>query len=626
MKLAHLFLGCCIALLICFDTQAQTGPGGVGTSTNNVLWLKADAGTSSTSNGSTISFWNDQSGNAVDVTQTVTAQQPSFATNVINGYPAILFDNVNTAGQNDKLIGPDASVLDNTSGYTFFHVTRPLNLGDARVVMSKRTSVSVNQSFMLFYYTANNLYVDIQTTNDRFASVGSYTTNTNYLNCLVYNGAISTSSLRCTVYRGETFDRNATETSTLVPDNASPLLIGTTDAADSRPFGGYISELIIYREALNDASRILVNNYLSAKYDISLSANDKYAGDNSGNGNYDRDVAGVGQETSGSSTSFSASISGGISLNVNSGLNDGDYIMVGHAVATNTTITSDVGGMSGSNNARWERIWYVDVTNTLTALNVNLSFDMSDGGMPSFTLGTVSNYVLLYRSTQSGNWTELATAASISGDQIQFTNLTLSNDGYYTLGTRNLVPSPLPVELVSFSALPESGAVNLRWTTASERNNHYFTPQRSQDGEHYSDIARVDAKGGTTSRRQDYFLRDSLLVPGLWYYRLKQTDRDGSYTYSGIISIQFEDPAMQVELYPNPNSTEFFVRLQGLQGKTVGLTIFDASGRHVYEREMKVIGTEQELKVPLSLQLLPGVHFLRVVCGSEIQLKKFIVQ
>jgi hypothetical protein len=87
---------------------SQTGPAGVGSSTNNVLWLKAGAGTSSTTNNTPISAWNDQSGNGINVTQTVSAQQPSFATNVINGMPAIQFDNVNGAGVNDKMLGPDS--------------------------------------------------------------------------------------------------------------------------------------------------------------------------------------------------------------------------------------------------------------------------------------------------------------------------------------------------------------------------------------------------------------------------------------------------------------------------------------------------------------------------------------
>src|SRR5690606_4653171 len=102
-----------------FFLLAQTGPAGVGSPSNNVLWLKADAATSSTVNNTPISFWNDQSGNGIDVTQTVSAQQPSFATNVMNGMPGVQFDNVNGNSVNDKMLGPDSPLIDNTAGYTF---------------------------------------------------------------------------------------------------------------------------------------------------------------------------------------------------------------------------------------------------------------------------------------------------------------------------------------------------------------------------------------------------------------------------------------------------------------------------------------------------------------------------
>ncbi|MBL7933557.1 MAG: T9SS type A sorting domain-containing protein [Bacteroidia bacterium] len=625
MNLKHLtlFLVWGIISLISTVAFAQTGPGGVGTSTNNALWLKADAGTSTTSNATAISFWNDQSGNGVNVTQTVSAQQPSFSTNVMNGFPAILFDNVNSSGANDKLIGPDASVLDNTSGYTFFYVTRPMNYGDAHVIMSKRTSVSVDQSFMLFYYTGNRLFVDIQTTNDRWSTAASYTTATNYIGCLTYNGAVSTSSLRCTFYNEEAFDKNATETSTLVPDNSSPLLIGTTDASDPRPFGGYIAELIIYREALNDARRIIVNNYLSAKYNISLSANDKYAGDNSGNGDYDRDVTGVGQESSGSNTSFSASVSGGLSLSVNSGLDNGDYILTGHAVATNSTINTDVGGMTGTSNARWQRIWYADVTNTLTSLNVNLAFDMSDGGMPTFTLGTVSNYVLLYRAGTSGNWTELATASSISGDNVIFSSITFTADGYYTIGTRNYGSSPLPIELIRFSAKAVNKDVDLFWSTASERNNQYFIPERSADGFNFTEVCKVKG-GGNSSVKKDYSLRDREAYPGLSYYRLKQTDSDGKFTYSNIVAVEMPPSDEEITLYPNPNSGEFFIKFGDNTQSPIYLEIEDLNGRLVYSGKA-IQESERIFKVSLKNRLEPATYILKINTGNKIQSLKFIV-
>lgn len=574
-----------------FTANAQTGPGGVGSSANNALWLKADAGTSSTTNSTALSFWNDQSGNGLNVTQTVSAQQPSIVTNFMNGYPSILFDNVSTANQNDKMIGPDSPLLDNTSAYTFFTVTRPQNLdGAARTIVSKRTGVSVDQSFMLFYYTSNKLNIDIQTTDNRFASNTTYVSGTNYITCLSYDGTIATSGLRCTLYNEESFDKNSAESSTLVPNNSSPLLIGTTDASDPRPYGGYTSEIIIYREALNTAQRIIINNYLSAKYNISLSANDKYAGDNSGNGDYDREVAGIGQESTGSNTSFSASVSGGLTMAAVAGLGNGDYILAGHALATNSTIITDVGGMTGSNNARWQRIWYIDVTNASTNISTNLEFDMSDGGMGTFTIGATSNYVLLYRAGQSGNWTEVTTASTVSGDRILFNAVTLTNDGYYTLGTKNFNLSPLPIELLSFSATANGTRVDLSWITASEKNNAFFSLERSKDGREF-ELLRTIKGAKNSSSMLEYLETDENPHPGISYYRLKQTDYDGTSAYSDIVAIDLSSKIGEMRIYPNPNTGIFKIDLNTGAKKEIQVVLLDLSGKEYFS---KVITTQDE--------------------------------
>lgn len=612
----------CVLVASCFTAKTQTGPAGIGTTSNNCFWLKADAGTTSTVNNTPISAWNDQSGNSAHMTQTTAAQQPSFATSVINGFPAIQFDNISNT--NDKMLGPDLSVLDNTSGYTFFTVTRPQVVdGAARVIISKRTTVSVDQSFMLFYYTGNKYTIDIQTTNDRFGSSAAFSANNDYLIGVVFDGTLPTAS-RVAVYVGETFDSWAAETSTLVPDNASPIILGTTDASDPRPYGGYIAEVIIYREALGPAQRIIVNNYLSAKYNIALSANDKYAGDNAGNGNYDNEVAGVGSESAGSSTSFSPSICGGLGISITGGLDDGDYVLAGHAALSNSLNFSDVGGMTGSYNGRWERIWYVDVTNTLTALTGNIVFDMSDGGVGTVAVATPSNYVLLYRAGQSGSWTQTATASAVSGDRVLFNGVSLSNDGYYTIGSLNIAASPLPVELFAFSAVSKGTGVQLDWSTLSERNNKSFTVQRSTDGLNFSDLGTVDSKG-VSQTQQFYTFTDNTPPPKVLYYRLQQNDLDGSVNYSGLVSVS-PDGMNCIRLYPNPNNGILhLMNERGWEG-TVNIAILDAAGR-VMLSENVVTETGQR-EILLDTQRISGAGncVVRITTGGRSSSQQLFVR
>ena len=157
-------------MLAAFSSVGQTGPAGVGSPATNVLWLKADAGTSTSTNGSPLASWTDQSGNGVVLSQSNAAQRPQFVSSFMNGFPAIEFDNNGASGQNDYLITPDNPIFDNTNGYSFFTVTRMKGFGDAQSIISKRNNVGNEEAFMLFYYTGNRLFVDIDNDNNRFSN------------------------------------------------------------------------------------------------------------------------------------------------------------------------------------------------------------------------------------------------------------------------------------------------------------------------------------------------------------------------------------------------------------------------------------------------------------------------
>lgn len=612
--------------------QSQTGPAGVGTSANNVLWLKADAGTSTVTSGAAVSSWIDQSGNGNTVSQATANQQPLYTTNLINGFPAIQFDNVTTT--NDKMTGADSPTLDNTAGYTFFTISRQQNLdGAARVILSKRTTVSVDQSFMLFYYSSNKFHIDVQTTNDRFNSNAVFANNTNYLIDLVYDGTLAAAS-RCKLYKSGTLDITATETSSSVPDNASPLIIGSTDAADPRPFGGYIAEVLVYRTALNKASRIIVDNYLSAKYNVALTSNDFYAGDNAGI-DFDREVAGVGSDTTqpgsivGSNTAFASSIAAGLGITVNSGLDVGDYILAGHASLANAQILTDVNGMSGTANARWQRIWYVDVTNTSTAINTNIEFDMSDGGVGAITLGTVSDYVLLYRATNTAGtaWTELTTASTIAGDKVKFNGYNLTLDGYYTIGTKNYPVSPLPIELLNFNAIMNNGKVDLTWETATETNNDHFTIERSKDGITFETVSVIQGAGSSTFIR-NYADQDQNPYSGISYYRLKQTDFNGQSSYSSVVAVNYYFGDDGVSIYPNPANSDSPMNLsiKGLENQEILVVVKDISGREFYSKVIITTSKDQLEAIDTEHRLAAGTYIVIASSNNKVYSQKLIIK
>jgi hypothetical protein len=466
---------------------------------------------------------------------------------------------------------------------------------------------------MLFYYTSNKINVDIEhSTNDRFPSTASYATNTSYITDIIYDGSL-TAANRSKLYFGETLDKTATETSAAILDNNSPLNIGTTHDTDPRPFGGYIAEVIIYTVTVNDAQRIIVNNYLSSKYNIALSANDKYAGDAPANGDYDRNVAGIGSEAAGSNTTFSASTTLGLGLTSLSGLGVSDYVLAGHATVTNSVNIIDVSGISGTNPARWERIWYVDVSNSGAIIQANIEFDMVAAGMSGITPVTASNYKLIYRTGTSGSWAEVATANSVSGNKVIFNsyNFNNSDDGYYTLATKNYPISPLPIELIDFTAKLNGKKVDITWSTETEINNDYYVVEKSIDGIHFETLSKVDAAGNSVSVR-DYINIDPNPFEGLSYYRLKQVDFNGSFTYSTIVYINYNVVNNIISIFPNPTDGKLTLNIIGLENKEILITITDMTGKECYREVIIKDENNQLIALDLKHQLAAGSYIIQV--------------
>ena len=149
--------------------------------------------------------------------------------------------------------------------------------------------------------------------------------------------------------------------------------------------------------------------------------------------------------------------------------------------------------------------------------------------------------------------------ASISpdGTKVIFSsdwNLLGSNNSnvYAYVSTTSTV---LPVSLISFNGTMNDKDVFLKWTTASEQNNKGFEILRSTDNFHWSQIGFIDGNGNSNSI-SNYQYVDKNPSPGIYYYKLKQIDFDGQFSYSDIIVLDIgrED---RLTLFPNPTTGLF---------------------------------------------------------------------
>jgi len=182
-------------------------------------------------------------------------------------------------------------------------------------------------------------------------------------------------------------------------------------------------------------------------------------------------------------------------------------------------------------------------------------------------------------------------------------------------------PGILPVELLEWRAIEEQGQVVLWWITASEQNNHFFTIERSSDGKHWNLLQIVEGSG-TTDSKTYYDLIDESPLPGTNYYRLSQTDYDGSNEVFDVVSVSMRLFETNFLLYPNPNNGEFNIKLSDApveDGYTIQM--FDVNGRLV---EMSVIIEFDQLVI--DAQGLPsGYYILKINLGAQSQSFKVII-
>lgn len=183
---------------------------------------------------------------------------------------------------------------------------------------------------------------------------------------------------------------------------------------------------------------------------------------------------------------------------------------------------------------------------------------------------------------------------------------------FYTVSaefTAATLCSSLPIELVYFSAeLFEDHKAMLRWQTASEINNDYFTVERSRDGQDWEELEKVQGAGNSTTL-SSYSAIDKTPYGGISYYRLKQTDFDRQYEYSQIISVN-TNKVENKNILISPNPVSNLIRVTGSLSELNQLRIYNTLGQDVTDLT-KRMENESDTKLVIDLSNLhAGVYYI----------------
>jgi hypothetical protein len=194
-----------------------------------------------------------------------------------------------------------------------------------------------------------------------------------------------------------------------------------------------------------------------------------------------------------------------------------------------------------------------------------------------------------------------------------------------TSSATSVAPTPLPVELTSFSGTVDKKSMAiLHWATASERNTAYFALERSIDGTTFKEAGRV-AAAGTSSQSRAYQWPDPQYLTHPTYYRLRQADHDGTVSYSGIITLApAPSVARLVEVYPNPSTGQTVnLLLQGYDGESFTLRLSDALGRSVLVQALTPAADRFVAALTLPQGLATGTYVL-TLAGNNGPIQKRI--
>lgn len=265
--------------------------------------------------------------------------------------------------------------------------------------------------------------------------------------------------------------------------------------------------------------------------------------------------------------------------------------------------------MLGVNNNPFtvDRFWEVDVSGTP---NLNLTF----------TWAPAENAANGNTNPRAQRWTTAGLAWQIplvgqSNPTAQ--SVLVPNASAFGPWAVALEASPLPIELISFTAAPVNNKqVLCKWITASEINNDYFTVQRSKNGTEFENIGTVDGAGNSTTVL-NYSFSDEHPYSGLSYYRLKQTDFNNDFSFSKIVSVKISD-GRSLAVYPLLTTGDvYFISEGGLQN--VSIKVIDAQGRIVIDQKS---GSENNAgKLNLS-SFSNGIYFIHITLNNKTEVFK----
>ena len=290
------------------------------------------------------------------------------------------------------------------------------------------------------------------------------------------------------------------------------------------------------------------------------------------------------------------------------------------------------GSGSFTSNYSIDRYFDVPGIGEIDGSNVNVKLKYWDAELQGYT---EANLVQYQSVTQSSNtwWSPLTGTVDVA------TNLyTPANNPYtsYIYGaaypdiifnnrfTLSSTDVPLPIELINFTAECNTDKVNIQWSTASEINNDYFTVEKSIDLLNWEPVITIPGAGNSNSLLS-YNTTDENPYPEISYYRLEQTDYDGTSNYLDIASVHCNNnqgfDIISINIDPNNN---LLITFQSEENQIYNVNLYDVTGRKLITETTKPTTGMNTLQLNIT-DISRGIYLLTFDNNIKIWTKKILL-
>jgi hypothetical protein len=281
-----------------------------------------------------------------------------------------------------------------------------------------------------------------------------------------------------------------------------------------------------------------------------------------------------------------------------------------------------------------EGIWQINPNAGPSSGNYSINLWFDGGGSNAFAGLTTNMFGPLKRpsgSTSASDWTALGGTLNAGGTAGRtVAGGYARRNGWTTFSEFAIGKSltPLPVELISFNGYCNPSNVELKWSTAQEMNNDYFSIEQSMDGVNYLHLANISGAGNSNVQNNyNYFDYSSNSgIANSIFYRLKQTDFDGKTTTSETITVHCSEVNAHDNIFiiNQPESENIQINFTGKKGQSYKVTFIDYLGRTLTNKEIVLENNEQSVTVD-KIGLAAGLYHLIIQSETNVYSKQVVV-